>query len=123
MKNLKWMCTGYLLIITTVILMAQQKPVYEKEGRGTRVTHFYENGLIKETGTYDSKGQLNGDWVQYNPDGSISFQAYFENGEKEGRWFRWENEGQTMYEITYADNKLVNVQKWSLEQRNMLAEN
>ncbi|MEQ9262520.1 MAG: nicotinic acid mononucleotide adenyltransferase [Owenweeksia sp.] len=123
MKNMRWMYTGCLMIMTVALLTAQPKPVYEKEGNKVRVTHFYEDGTVRETGTYASNGKLHGDWFQYNEDGSVSYKAYYNNGKKEGKWFKWEDEGLTMYEIAYEDNKMKHVQKWKLEQKNMLAEN
>ncbi|HBF19976.1 MAG TPA: hypothetical protein DDW81_07740 [Cryomorphaceae bacterium] len=123
MKNFRWMLAGCLIVVTAAVSIAQQKPVYEKEGNKVRVTHFYDNGAVKETGTYAANGNLDGNWVQYNEDGSVNTKAYYNNGMKEGKWFRWDNNGMVMYEIAYESNKLVNVQKWKLEQKNMLAEN
>lgn len=110
-----------VLILTTASLSAQQKPVYEKEGNKVRVTHYYDNGVVKETGTY-YKSVLHGKWTQYDEEGNVLVEAQYDFGDKEGKWFKWDLKEDILYEMIYEENKLVSVDKWKLEERNLLAE-
>ena len=110
-----------VLTLATAGLFAQQKPVYKKSGEKIIVTHFYEDGTVKETGTY-YKDVLHGKWVQYDRTGNVTFEANYDFGDKEGKWFKWDKEENVLYEMVYEDNTLVSVDKWRLEKRNLLAE-
>lgn len=110
-----------VLMMATLSLSAQEKPKYEREGNKIRVTHYYENGVVKETGTY-YKSVLHGKWIQYDLNGNVLFEANYENGDKEGKWFKWDLEEKVLYEMIYDDNLLVSVDQWKLEKRNLLAE-
>lgn len=123
MKNLNWIYTIALILVTMVVTHAQPESVYQEEGDRVRVTHYYPDGAIRETGTYASNGTLDGVWMQYDTSGEVIFKAFYKQGEKEGKWFRWDEDRQTMLEMMYVNNKLASVHKWKLEQRNMLAEN
>lgn len=121
MKMIKLCSVLVILMLTTASLSAQEKPKYEREGNKVRVTHYYENGVVKETGTY-YRSALHGKWTQYDEDGNVLFEANYDNGDKEGKWFKWDLEEEVLYEMIYDDNKLVSVDEWKLEKRNLLAD-
>lgn len=121
MKSTQIYTVLIFVLMSSVGLYAQQKPVYEKDGDHLRVTHYHANGEIKETGTYYKKA-LNGKWMQYDEDGNIIFEAFYDNGDKEGKWLKWDLQAAILYEMSYEDNTLLSVDEWKLEKRNLLAE-
>lgn len=121
MKALKIGSVLIVLVLTTINLSAQQKSVYHKDGHTTTVTHFYEDGTVKETGSY-YKGILHGEWIKYHPTGKVNLEANYDNGDKEGKWLTYSADGMELIEVLYSDNALVSVDKWKLEETNLLAD-
>ena len=103
------------LIILAVALVgsmtfAQElKPKFEKEGRLTKGTFYYEDGSIKQQGTYKDV-KLHGEWVAYDKSGSKTATAQYVNGQKTGKWFFWNNGNLT--EVDYSNNQIAEVTTW-----------
>ncbi|WP_233494460.1 toxin-antitoxin system YwqK family antitoxin [Mesonia sp. K7] len=107
MKNL--LCIAALLIGS--IAMAQEvKPKFEKSDDLIKGTYYYEDGTVKQEGTYNLEGKLHGDWVMYNQKGEKTAVAKYQNGEKAGKWLFWEN--QELTEVNYNDSRITEVVKW-----------
>ncbi len=118
--KMRIMLSVAVLLMTMVSLSAQPADTYtQKEGK-TFVTRYYDDGTVRESGSYDGK-LLDGQWMEYSTDGKLKTQAYFENGQKEGKWYVWTEDGQYLYEVIYQDNLLVDSHKWKIEERSLLA--
>ena len=93
------------------IAQAQEvKPKYEKDGDLIKVTHFYDNGNVKEEGFYKNK-LLHGVWNRYDEKGNKTVMAHYSLGKKVGKWFIWTKD--ELKEINYGDdNTIASVQSW-----------
>ncbi len=101
-------------------LMAQtNKPVYEKEGDLTKVTHFHENGEVSQTGFYKDK-KIHGQWKAYDTTGKKIAVANYDQGMKVGKWLFWNENG--LREVDYSNNKIVGVTKWNNADRVVINE-
>jgi antitoxin component YwqK of YwqJK toxin-antitoxin module len=113
----------FVLLFAVSTMSAQENAEFTREGDQIKVAYFYEDAqTLKETG-YFKDGVSNGRWVQYNRDGEVKIEAYYKNGSKEGTWFVWADDGESLFELEYAENRLVNSHKWTIEQKDMLAKN
>jgi len=72
------------------------------------VTYYYENGKIKETGSF-LDGQRHGIWIRYDENGNKIAEGNYNNGLKDGKWMIWDDKGNKRFEFSYQ-----NGQKYSL---------
>ncbi|MGA8853627.1 MAG: nicotinic acid mononucleotide adenyltransferase [Christiangramia sp.] len=103
------------IFVTGSVAMAQNKdskPTFEKEGDLIKGTFYYEDGSIRQEGTYKN-GRLHGKWVSYNQDGDKTAIANYENGEKSGKWFFWSKDKLT--EVDYQNSVIASVNSWKSE--------
>lgn len=107
---------GFLFVLPTQAQQPADK--YTKEGNKIIVTKYYEDGTVREQGTFVGE-VADGRWVEYNRDGSVRTEAFYENGKKEGKWFVYSDEGQVMYELVYSDNRLTASNRWTLDENNV----
>jgi antitoxin component YwqK of YwqJK toxin-antitoxin module len=91
--------------------MAQEspEPKFEKEGNLIKGTFFYEDGSVKQEGTYKD-GKLHGKWVAYDTNGKKQSMATYTEGNKTGKWFFWTADKLT--EVDYDNNQIANVNTW-----------
>ncbi len=75
------------------------------------VTMFHDNGQISQTGFYTLDGKLQGNWYSYDVNGKKLTAAKYDNGNKVGKWFFWNNK--TLKEVDYSTNAIVSVVEWS----------
>lgn len=123
MKAQNYLATLMVMLIVSATAFAQESATYTKEGDLIKVTYFFDGtDQVKETGFFKD-GVSHGKWVQYNQDGEVQIEAFYNEGKKAGTWFVWTDDGKGLYQLAYEDNYLVNSHKWSIEQRNLLAEN
>ncbi|NJM78599.1 MAG: membrane-binding protein [Flavobacterium sp.] len=109
MKNL--ILAGVLLV--SGLMSAQEvKPKFEVVDQMVKATYFYDNGQVKQEGTY-LNGKLHGKWVSYNQDGSKQTMGEYENGNKTGKWFFWSQTA--LNEVDFANSKIAEVKRWSKE--------
>ena len=94
-----------------VTAMAQENPVpkFEKEGDLIKGTFYYEDGSIRQQGTYKS-GRLHGKWIAYNKAGEKHSMANYTEGKKTGKWFFWNSN--KLIEVDYSNNKILAVNTW-----------
>ncbi len=94
------------------VIMAQDKtpePAFEVQGNLIKGTFYYEDGSIRQQGTYKD-GRLHGKWVSYDQDGAKTAIANYENGQKTGKWFFWSEDELT--EVDYQKSVIANVNTW-----------
>jgi antitoxin component YwqK of YwqJK toxin-antitoxin module len=106
MKKVMILACGLLLAVAQA---QETKPVYQKDGDMIKVTHFYDNGNVKEQGFYKNK-LLHGVWSRYDEKGNKTVIAHYNEGKKVGKWFIWMND--ELKEINYENNSIASVQTW-----------
>ena len=75
----------------------------EVDGDFSKVKTYYENGQLKEIGSF-FKGKADGLWVSFDENGNKISQGEFKNGEKHGDWLIWTPQGKALYHISYEKN-------------------
>ena len=100
--------------------MAQEnlEPKFEKEGDLIKGTFYYEDGAVKQMGTYKD-GELHGEWISFDAEGKKQSIATYTEGKKTGKWFFWTADKLT--EVDYDNNKIAGVNTWKSD--GTLAEN
>ena len=107
----KYMLLG-ALVISGVIFAQNIEPKYEIQGNLVKATYFHDNGQIKQEGFYKD-GKVHGKWISYSEAGNKVSLGEFNNGEKTGKWFFW-NEN-SLSEVDYNNSRVAEVKKWSNE--------
>ena len=75
-----------------------------KEGLPSgEVNYYYASGKLMETGYFD-KGQKDGKWVRYNETGVEVGLAIYNMGKKNGTWIVWDDAGKKRFEMHYHMN-------------------
>lgn len=99
------------LLFSAGLLSAQNvKPKLEVVGQMAKATYYYDNGQVKQEGTYKD-GKLHGNWIAYNQDGTKQSMGEYTDGQKSGKWFFWTNA--VLNEVDFADSRIAEVKKWS----------
>ncbi len=100
------------LVISGVIFAQNIEPKYEIQGNLVKATYFYDNGQIKQEGFYKD-GKVHGKWISFAETGAKVSLGEFNNGEKSGKWFFWNQN--TLSEVDYNNSRVAEVKKWSNE--------
>ncbi|MDT0675172.1 toxin-antitoxin system YwqK family antitoxin [Autumnicola musiva] len=108
MKKLKYLFIGAALVFTGAV-SAQEKPAFEKQGDLIKGTFYYEDGSVRQEGTY-KEGELHGEWISYNKEGEKTAVAQYNMGGKTGKWFFWTEDRLT--EVDYKNNRIASVNNW-----------
>ena len=114
MKRIKNMLLAAIFLAGGTV-MAQDKdpqPVFEKQGDLIKGTFYYEDGSVRQEGTY-KKGKLHGEWVSYDQSGEKTAIANYKNGKKDGKWFFWTEDKLT--EVDYQNSVIASVNSWKNE--------
>ncbi|CAL2090004.1 Nicotinic acid mononucleotide adenyltransferase [Tenacibaculum sp. 190524A05c] len=106
MKKVMILACGLLF---AVVQGQEIKPKYQKEGDLIKVTHFHDNGTVKEQGYYKDK-LLHGVWNRFDEKGNKTVMAHYNKGKKVGKWFIWTKD--ELKEINYQNNTIASVQSW-----------
>lgn len=94
-----------IAFVATASANAQEvSPKFEQQGELIKGTYYYEDGTIRQEGTYKD-GQLHGKWISYQQNGKKNAIAHYENGVKAGKWFFWSND--LLTEVDYNNNYIV----------------
>ena len=110
-KNL-FLATVFLVGGTALAQDNTPKPTFEKEGDLIKGTFYYEDGSVRQEGTYKD-GRLHGQWVSYDQNGEKAAIAHYENGRKDGKWFFWSEDKLT--EVDYQNSVIASVNSWKSE--------
>ena len=79
-------------------------------GNKLELTRTYENGVVREKGTYNLNKERHGDWVSYYRNGQTSTIGHFKNDKKDGEWRHYNREGSLLAIIVYEENQIVSKQ-------------
>ncbi|KAB2817101.1 MAG: hypothetical protein EP346_07470 [Bacteroidetes bacterium] len=89
----------------------QTKTQYTVYGNYIEMIAFYQDGQVKETGSYLAN-KPHGEYRQYNEAGDLISAGEYVNGEKEGIWLYRAGGGDMLYQIEYVDNVRTTVNRW-----------
>jgi antitoxin component YwqK of YwqJK toxin-antitoxin module len=67
---------------------------------------YFQNGQIKRKGSYNN-GQLNGKWTNYNEDGKLVFEVEYKNDTLIGRFISWYSTGVIKEKGSYLNNRKI----------------
>ncbi len=95
---------------------------YVKEGNLIKATLYYSNGEVSQKGFYTKQGKLQGDWTSFDQEGNKTAEAHYENGEKTGKWFFWQNDN-ILKEVDYSNSKISTVNTWKIQGDRMVSSN
>lgn len=109
MKKVNYVILLAAICMSTGMTGQEHEPKFEKEGELIKGTFYYEDGDIKQEGTYKN-GKLHGKWISYGQDGKKNALAQYEEGKKIGKWFFWAND--VLTEVDYDNNRIAAVQKY-----------
>lgn len=68
-----------------------------------KIEKKFTNGTIAQTGFIDKDTLRDGMWFQYNSNGNLIAEAYYNHGVKVGIWKTYYDNGNIMFEIPYSD--------------------
>ncbi len=109
MRNFKLTLAAIAVLFTTVLSAQDVKPTFEKKGELIKGTFYYEDGSIRQEGTYKD-GKLHGEWISYQQDGKKNAIAQYEEGNKTGKWFFWTND--ILTEVDYQKNTIAEARNY-----------
>lgn len=109
MKKLKLTIAAAAILITTAISAQNVKPTFEKDGDLIKGTFYYEDGSVRQEGTYKD-GKLHGEWISYEQNGKKNAIAQYNEGDKTGKWFFWAND--ILTEVDYNSNIIAEVRSY-----------
>ena len=106
MKNT---CLLFAFLITVVSFAQQERDLKLNEDTNLiEVVYYHDNGVVSQTGTYTVDGKLQGEWLSFNTEGKKVVSANYDNGEKVGKWFYWNDE--TVKIVDYKKNEIASVE-------------
>jgi antitoxin component YwqK of YwqJK toxin-antitoxin module len=108
------------LLINASVIAQSSSPTYVKVSTNkVKVTWFYENGQVKETGFFiDDK--KDGVWEHFNEKGIKVSEASYTEGIKDGNWSVWNENGVMLYHLVYENGKRKLATQWD-DQGNLIA--
>lgn len=109
MKKVNYMLILAAICMSSVMTGQEVEPKFEKEGELVKAIFYYEDGAIRQEGTYKN-GKLHGEWISYDQNGKKSALAQYREGKKEGQWFFWADD--VLMEVDYDNNRIASVQKY-----------
>lgn len=89
----------------------ETKSTYVQKRGLVEVTHYYENGTIRETGSFKN-GIPEGKWQTFAENGQKTAELNYKNGKRHGEFRIWDLYTHTYTEINYADGQALATNKW-----------
>lgn len=100
------------VLISGMIFAQNTKPKLEAVGNLVKATYHYENGAVQQEGFYKN-GKLQGEWTSYDVNGKKTAMAVYDQGQKTGKWFFWNDS--VLSEVDYSNNKVASVKNWKYD--------
>ena len=109
-------------LMITVVSFGQQKRDLKlnEETNLIEVIYYHDNGVVSQMGNYTLDGELQGEWLSFDTEGKKVVSANYDNGNKVGKWFYWNNN--TLKEVDYTNNAIVSVNEWT-DKKSLLVRN
>lgn len=100
-------------LLVSCLTFAQNKtPLLEEVNGLVKATYFFDSGKIQQQGFFKD-GKLDGKWISYDENGNKKAVAEYNNGEKTGKWFFWDNTN--LSEVNYSNNAIASVKTLNRE--------
>ena len=100
-----------LFLFPAVLLSQKDRDVVLLEDKNLiEAVYYYEDGSVRQKGTFNLEGELHGNWVSYDANGEKLAMGSYLNGKKHGKWFFWNKE--ILKEVDYTQNEIASVQEW-----------
>ncbi|HLT34124.1 MAG TPA: hypothetical protein VKZ98_10070 [Aquaticitalea sp.] len=101
------------LILFSAASFAQKERTLElnKDTNLIDVIYYHDNGAVSQTGAYTLDGKLQGEWLSFDTEGKKIVSASYDNGNKVGKWFYWNNN--TLKEVDYSNNAIAGISEWT----------
>lgn len=98
-----------MIFLTSAWGYSQEKMVqkFNAETNLIDATYYYDNGDIRQEGTFNVDGQLHGQWTSYNEQGEKIAIGSYTNGKKTGTWYFWADN--ILKEVEFANNQIASV--------------
>ena len=98
-----------VILLITSLGFAQERVErkFNKETNLVEATYFYENGMISQEGTFNTKGKLHGEWTSYDEAGNKTALGTYENGVRTGTWYFWADN--ILKEVEFNNNQIASV--------------
>ena len=90
------------------------KSIFEREGERIRVTHFHENGQVRETG-YFLGTVPDGKWETYDETGNKTAELNYRNGNRHGEFRVWDSFTDSYTEVKYRDGAILAADRYVRE--------
>ena len=111
MKKLM-MILALVLVVPMSFGQEEKKDTYILNGDHIEATLYHDNGIVAQTGTYDLKNRLDGQWISYDAEGNKTGVAQYKNGLKVGTWMFFD--GDILREVTYSSSKIAKVKTYTV---------
>lgn len=109
MKKTRIILAALAITLATTVNAQDVKPTFEEKGELIKGTYYYEDGNIRQEGTYKN-GKLHGEWISYKQNGKKNAIAQYEEGAKTGKWFFWSDD--VLTEVDYSSNRIAEVKEY-----------
>ncbi|MFT4981670.1 MAG: antitoxin component YwqK of YwqJK toxin-antitoxin module [Bacteroidia bacterium] len=87
------------------------KSQYTQQGDLVAVTHYYESGMVKETGFF--KNEIpEGKWETFSEEGTKTAELNYQEGKRHGEFRVWDEFASTYTEMHYSNGDVVVANKW-----------
>lgn len=90
------------------------KSTYVEQGNRVKVTHYHQNGAVRETGFFKNEVP-DGKWETFSENGTKTSEINYRNGARHGEFRVWDNFSDSYMEVNYADGKMVSANRWVKE--------
>jgi antitoxin component YwqK of YwqJK toxin-antitoxin module len=84
-------------------------PKHEVVDNLVKSTYYHDNGQIAQQGYYKN-GKVHGQWVSYDAAGNKVAMGTYNEGEKTGKWFFWNQN--SLSEVDYSSSRVAKVKSW-----------
>lgn len=109
---MKMLGTLVMSLVMSFSLFAQEandQVKLEKEGDLIKAVYYHDNGEIRQIGFFKND-KPHGEWKAYDLNGDKIAQAKYNQGEKVGKWFFWNNG--VLSEVDYRNNAIAKVSSY-----------
>ena len=101
-----------VLLVSTLTFAQNKAPKLEEVNGLVKATYYFDNGQIQQEGFFKD-GKLDGKWISYDVNGNKKAIAEYNNGQKTGKWFFWNDK--SLSEVDYSNSAVAAVKTWNKE--------
>jgi antitoxin component YwqK of YwqJK toxin-antitoxin module len=88
---------------------------YNNSGQADSLVVYYGDGAVLESGSLDSTGKKQGEWISYYPDGKEKSKGFYIDDKKSGTWTYFFNNGMTEQTGKYSNGLPDGQWRWYYE--------